>query len=77
MDMFDDLDPWERIMLLQTRVEQLESINNEIVKHLQLTSQHVDSISKAVNQLQRDQVDLIREQYKSKQYEDTTWQNQQ
>jgi len=66
MDMFDDMDPWERMMTLQARVEALESINNEIVKHLQLTSQHVDSISKAVNQLQRDQVEIQKDQYKSK-----------
>ena len=58
-DIFDDLDPWERIVLMQQRIEQLESINNEIVKHIQITSRHIDNLNKSIHQMQMDHVELI------------------
>lgn len=58
--MFDGMDPWEIIQNLQTRIEKLEAINNEIVLHLQTTTNHLDSVGKAVNQLQKDQVEAYR-----------------
>jgi uncharacterized membrane-anchored protein YhcB (DUF1043 family) len=60
MNMFDDLDPWEMLQIMQTRIETLETMNNEIVHHLKITTEHVDNIGKAVNQIQRDQVHMLR-----------------
>lgn len=60
MRMFEGMDPWELIQTLQQRIETLERINNEIVKHMELTTNHLDSVGKAVNRLQKDQVDIFK-----------------
>jgi len=60
MDMFED-DPYEQFLIMQQRIETLEQINNEIVHHLKITTDHVDNIGKAVNQLQKDQVAILQQ----------------
>ena len=60
MALFGDMDPWEMIQVMEQRIQTLEKINNEIVKHLEVTSNHLDSVGKAVNRLQKDQVDIYK-----------------
>lgn len=60
-EMFDKPDPWEMMQIMQARIETLERINNEIVNHLKITSGHLDTMGKAVNMLQRDQITILRQ----------------
>lgn len=66
MAIFDGMDPWDRLITMQARIEQLESINTEIVKHVQLTSRHLDSLNKAVSKLQLENLEIMHNQLKSK-----------
>ena len=56
--MFED-DPYEQWLWMQQRIETLERTNNEIVHHLKITTDHLDNVGKAVNQLQKDQVNVL------------------
>lgn len=51
--MFDDIDPWERIILLQERVEMLEKIQNELIRSITIHQEHLKNINGAVMSLQR------------------------
>ena len=55
---FED-DPYEQWLWMQQRIETLERINNEIVHHLKITTDHLDNVGKSVNQLQKDQVAIL------------------
>lgn len=60
MNMYDD-DPYEQFLWMQQRIATLEAINNEIVNHLKITTDHVDNIGKALNQVQKDQVAILQQ----------------
>ena len=51
-DMFEDMDPWERIMLLQQRVELLEKIQEELIRSVTIQQEHMKNINAAVMSLQ-------------------------
>ncbi len=51
--MFEDIDPWERIMLLQQRVEMLEKIQEELIRSVTIQQTHMKEINAAVMALQR------------------------
>ena len=51
--MFEDIDPWERIMLLQSRVEMLEKIQEELIRSVTIQQTHMKEINAAVMALQR------------------------
>lgn len=68
--MFEN-DPYEQFLYMQQRIETLERINNEIVHHLKITTDHVDNIGKAVNQLQKDQVNILQQLHQLNNSEDT------
>ena len=62
-NMFDDLDPYERIMVMQARIEQLEQTQDEIIKNLNIKAAHMNAMSDAINQVQKEQLEIIRKQY--------------
>jgi len=51
--MFEDIDPWERIMLLQQRVEMLEKIQEELIRSVTIQQTHMKEINAAVMALQK------------------------
>lgn len=59
----DDLDPYERLIVMQARIEQLEQIQEEIIKNIQITGAHLHSISIAVNDLQKQYLEVVRAAY--------------
>lgn len=61
--LFNDLDPYDRLVILEARIDQLEQIQEEIIKNIQITGSHLNTLSQAVNQLQQDYVSLIRAHY--------------
>jgi histone acetyltransferase (RNA polymerase elongator complex component) len=62
-EMFDDLDPYERMIMMQARIEQLEQIQEEIIKNIQITGAHLHALSTAINDLQKNYVEVLRAAY--------------
>ena len=52
-NMFDDIDPWERLLLLQQRVEMLERIQEELIRSVTIQQEHMKNINAAVMTLQK------------------------
>jgi hypothetical protein len=52
-NMFDDIDPWERLMILQQRVEILERIQEELIRSVTIQQEHQKNINQAVMTLQK------------------------
>lgn len=52
-NMFDNMDPWERIQLLQQRVELLEQIQQELIRSVTIQQQHMKTVNSAVISLQK------------------------
>jgi len=51
--MFEDIDPWERLMILQQRVEMLERIQAELIRSVTIQQEHMKNINLAVMSLQK------------------------
>jgi hypothetical protein len=51
--MFEDIDPWERLMILQQRVEMLERIQEELIRSVTIQQEHMKNINLAVMSLQK------------------------
>jgi hypothetical protein len=52
-NMFDDIDPWERLLLLQQRVEMLERIQEELIRSVTIQQEHMKNVNLAVMSLQK------------------------
>ena len=52
-NMFEDIDPWERLMILQQRVEMLERIQEELIRSVTIQQEHMKNINLAVMSLQK------------------------
>jgi hypothetical protein len=52
-NMFDDIDPWERLMILQQRVEMLERIQEELIRSITIQQAHMKEVNLAVMSLQK------------------------
>ena len=52
-DLFGDIDPWERIIMLQLRVEQLEAVNNQIIDAINIQRKRADLADEGIQTLQR------------------------
>lgn len=66
MNLIDGPDPWERLIIMQQRIANLEAINQEIIKHIELSSKHVDELHTAITAMQKNMIDLTAEYYRSK-----------
>ena len=51
--MFEDIDPWERLMILQQRVEMLERIQEELIRSVTIQQEHMKNVNLAVMSLQK------------------------
>lgn len=52
-DLFSDMDPWERVMMLQQRVESLESINRKIIEAITIQCRRADLADQGIQNLQK------------------------
>jgi hypothetical protein len=52
-NMFEDIDPWERLMILQQRVEMLERIQEELIRSVTIQQEHMKNVNLAVMSLQK------------------------
>lgn len=52
-ELFNDMDPWERIMMMQQRVEQLEAINKQIIDAITIQRHRADLAEQGIQNLQK------------------------
>jgi hypothetical protein len=50
---FEDMDPWERILIMQQRVELLEKIQEELIRSVTIQQEHMKNVNLAVMSLQK------------------------
>lgn len=51
--MFEDIDPWERIVIMQQRIEMLEKIQEELIRSVTIHQEHMRNLNSAVMALQK------------------------
>jgi hypothetical protein len=67
----DDLDPYERLIIMQARIEQLEQIQEEIINNIRITGAHLHAHNEAINDLQKNYVEVLRASYATNKPGDT------
>lgn len=56
--LFSNLDPYDRLVLIEKKLSHLEHIQNELIHNAEITAGHLKSVSQAISALQNNLLEL-------------------
>jgi hypothetical protein len=56
--MMFDMDPYDRLVLIEQKLSQLQNIQDQLIQNAEITAQHLRTVSTAISALQNNYLEL-------------------